>query len=109
MWQLLVQLAALLSTRVGVPARFHLELAERRRIRYYCVQFCSVVGDKNIGNYFYKEVTGKMHIIQIISWCLVQYFYIVVLVYLCLLLFCKIKFSHVNADIFSCTGMLISP
>jgi len=79
-WQLLVLLAALLSTRVGHPARFHLELAELRRIRYYCVQFCSVVVDKNIGNYFYKEETGKMHIIPIIPGCLVQYFYIMVLV-----------------------------
>jgi hypothetical protein len=85
MWQLLVQLAALLSTRVGDPARFHLALAELRRIRYYCVQFCSVVGDKNIGNYFYKEETGKVHIIPFISGCFVQYFYVIVLVYLCLL------------------------
>jgi len=65
MWQLLVQLAALLSTHVGDPARFHLELAELRRIRYYCVQFCSVLGDKNIGNYIYKEEIGKMRIIPI--------------------------------------------
>jgi len=85
MWQLLVQLAALLSTRVGDPTRYHLELAELKRIRYYNVQFCSVVCDKNIGNYFYKEKTGKMHIIPIISGCHVQYFYIMVLVYLCLL------------------------
>jgi len=35
MWQLLGQLAALLSTRVGDPARYHLELAELKRIRYY--------------------------------------------------------------------------
>jgi len=85
MWQLLVQLAALLSTHVGDPARFHLELAELRRIRYYCVQFCSVLGDKNIGNYIYKEEIGKMHIIPIICGCLLQYFYIMILVYLCLL------------------------
>jgi hypothetical protein len=46
MWQLLVQLAALLSIHVGDPARFHLELAGLRRIRYYYIQFCSVVGGK---------------------------------------------------------------
>jgi hypothetical protein len=46
MWQLLVQLAALLSIHVGDPPRFHLELAELREIRYYCVQFCSFVGEK---------------------------------------------------------------
>ena len=85
MWQLLVQLAALLSTRVGDAARLLLELAELRRIRYYCVQFCSVVGDKNIGNYFCKEETGMMLIIPIISGRLVQYFYIMVFVYLYLL------------------------
>jgi len=103
MWQLLVQLAALLSTRVGDPTRFHLGLAELRRIRYYCVQFCLVVGDKNIGNYFYKEETGKMHIIPIISGCLVQYSYIMVLVYLCLLCVFMVKYSHVN-DIFHVQG-----
>jgi len=60
-------------------------LAELRRIRYYCVQFCSVVCDKIIGYYFVLQETGKMHIIPIIYGCLVQYFYVMVLVYLCLL------------------------
>ena len=45
----------------------------------------SVVVDKDIGHYFYKEETGKLHIIPVISGCLPQYFYFMDLVYLCLL------------------------